>query len=173
MVPGWPPEARRWPRLAAPRRCLPPLRRRNGDAELVGDFDVSLDLREHGEAASDVKAADPHLDTVGAEATRQVERPGELVRLHADKPDKAKAAIAGDAFDDIARPHPGVGFIDCRDVDGKVWSEHLASRRAEGETIDGGERIRRHSRAEPLHDVAVGVVMRWLIAGHVYSIARG
>src|SRR5262245_10497710 len=50
----------------------------NGDAELVGDFDVSLDLGEHGEAASDVKAADPHLDTVGAEATRQVERPGEL-----------------------------------------------------------------------------------------------
>src|SRR5262245_26082461 len=31
----------------------------NGDAELVGDFDVSLDLGEHGEAASDVKAADP------------------------------------------------------------------------------------------------------------------
>src|SRR5262249_49381942 len=91
----------------------------NGDAELVGDFDVSLDLGEHGEAASDVKAADAHLDTVGAEATRQVERPGELVRLHADKPDKAKAAIAGDAFDDIARPHPDVGFIDGRDVDGR------------------------------------------------------
>ena len=61
----------------------------------------------------------------------EVEGPGKLVRLHANEPDQAEAAVAGDAFDDIAWPHPGVGLIDCRDVNGNVRPKHWARRRAE------------------------------------------
>ncbi len=38
----------------------------DGDAELLGEFDIGLRLGEHGETAGYVEAADHHLDAGGA-----------------------------------------------------------------------------------------------------------
>ena len=134
----------------------------DGDAELLRDFDVGLGLVQHGETAGHVKAADHHLYARGQQRAGNVERAGELVRLHADQPDQSDPAMAGDAPGDRLRPHPGVGLVDGQHVDGEVGAEHVPRGGAQRQAIDGGERVRRHGRAEPLHDIAVGIVMRRL-----------
>ena len=99
----------------------------------------------------------------------RAQRPGdiecarEFVRLHADDPDKAEAAVVGDLRAVMSRRLDArVGLIDRDDVDGEIGAEHLPLGRTVGEAEDGGKRVRRHRRAEPLHDIAVVVVMRRL-----------
>ena len=86
---------------------------------------------------------------------------GEFVRLHADQADQAEAAVLGDAPRDLARAHAGIGLVDGHDVD-RSRARAAAARRAERKAIDRGKRVRRHGRAQPLHDIAVVVVMRRL-----------
>ena len=87
---------------------------------------------------------------------------GKFIRLHADDADQAEPAILLDPLGDRARADARVGLVHGGDVDGKVGAEQLPLGGAEREAIDGGERVRRHGRAHPLHDVAVVVVMRRL-----------
>ena len=132
------------------------------DAEILRHLDVGRHLVEHGEAAGDVETADRHLHAGRAQGSRDVERPGELVGLHADNPDQAEPAIALDELGDLARADAGVGLVHGDDVDGEVRPEDVPLAGAAREAVDGGERVRRHGRADPLHDIALGVVMRRL-----------
>ena len=80
----------------------------------------------------------------------------------ASEADQAAAAILFDAANDVARLDATVGLVDGVHVDRKLGTEQLALGRTLGEAEHGGERVRRHGRAQPLHDVAVMVVMRRL-----------
>ena len=82
--------------------------------------------------------------------------------MHADEADQAEAAMTLQAGNDLLRLDPSVGFIDRRDIDGDVGSQHLALCGVDREPIERSQRIRRHDRAEPLDHIAVVVVMRWL-----------
>ena len=68
-------------------------------------------FREHGQAAADVKTADGHGKTLGTELPRQVDGPGELVRLHAGQDDQSPAALGADAAGDLAHRNDRVGFV--------------------------------------------------------------
>ena len=87
-------------------------------------------------------------------------RAGEFVGLHADDADQPEPAMLGDAAHRAFRHDAGVGLVDGDDVDRQIGAEHAALGGAVGQAEHRGQRIRRHGRAQPLHDVAVGVVMR-------------
>ena len=109
-----------------------------------------------------MEPTDHHRHALLAQRPRNIERAGKLVRLHADNANESQAAVLRDAPRDRSRLHSRVGFIDRENIDGKRGAEDLARGSAHGKAIDGSERVRRHGRAEPLHDITVSVVMRWL-----------
>ena len=109
-----------------------------------------------------MEAADHDLHAGRAQGPRDIDGAGEFVRLRADDADQADAAILGDAARDLARAHAGIGLVHGHDVDRQIGAEQLPLGRAERKAIDRGKRVRRHGRAQPLHDIAVIVVMRRL-----------
>ena len=82
--------------------------------------------------------------------------------MHADDPDHAAAAVLGDTARDLLRLDPGIGLVHGHDVDRQIGAKQLPLGGALGETVDRGERVRRHGRTDPLHDIAVVVIMRRL-----------
>ena len=72
------------------------------DAHVERRLQVGLQLRQHGEAAGDVEAADDHRDAGRAQRPGDIERARKLVRLHADEPDQAEAVVAPEVRDDVA-----------------------------------------------------------------------
>src|SRR5258708_16864289 len=95
-----------------------------------------------------------------------------LVRLHADQADKAEIIIGAHLGDDALDAHAGVGLVDGDDVDVDVGPEHLALGAIVDQAVDGGERVRRHRRAEPADDIAVVVLMRRFYQDHAQTLAR-
>ena len=75
-------------------------------------------------------------------------------------PTSPSPPLLGDAAHELSRHDAGVGLVDGDDVDRKIGAEHAALGGAVGQAEHRGKRVRRHGRAQPLHDVAVGVVMR-------------
>ena len=67
-------------------------------------------LRQHGEAARHVEAADGDGDAAAAKAPRQVEGARKLVRLHADEFDEARARRS-DGGGDFLGSYAGVGLV--------------------------------------------------------------
>src|SRR5262249_17295204 len=55
-----------------------------------------------------------------------------------------------------------VGLVDSGQIDVHVGAKHLPGGGILDETIDRGERVRRHGRAPPADDIAVVVLMRRL-----------
>ena len=109
-----------------------------------------------------MEAADHHLNAGFAQRPRDIHRAREFVGLHADNADEPEPAILGDAAHELLRHDARIGLVDGDDVDRKIGAKHLAFRRAVGQAEHGGKRVRRHGRAQPLHDIAVSVVMRRL-----------
>ena len=130
-------------------------------AEIERPLHLRIDLRQHREGAGDMEAADPDGHAELAEDAGQVERAGELVRLHADQHHHSGAGFA-DIARDLLRPHPAIGLVDGVDVDGDVGAKHALFRAFDGESVEAGERIRRNRRADPLDHVAVVVIVRRL-----------
>src|SRR5580704_11337412 len=95
-----------------------------------------------------------------------------LVRLHADQADKTEITVGAHLGDDAVDAYAGVGFVDGDDVDIDIGPEHFALRAIVDQAVDGGQRIRRHRRAEPADDIAVVVVMRRLYQDHAETLAR-
>ena len=127
---------------------------------------------KHGKAAGDVEPADDHRDAGLAQRPRDVERARKLVRLHADQPHHAEAAMAAQQRDDVLDLHPRVGLVDGGDVDRDLGAEDLALRRIRRERVDAGERVRGDRGAHPLDDVAVVVVVRRLDQDELETDAR-
>ena len=94
-----------------------------------GLLEIGLQLREHGEAAGDMEAADDHGQACRAEWARDIERAGKLVRLHADDPNQAEPVMALKLRQQLLDFDAGVDLVDHRDVDVGVGSEHGATSR--------------------------------------------
>ena len=127
-----------------------------------GLLEIGLQLREHGEAAGDMEAADDHGHALRAEWAGDIEGAGILVRLHAHDPNQAEPVMALKLRQQLPDFDARVDLVDHRDVDGGVGSEHAALPRIPTQAVKHGERVRRHEGAHPLNDVAVVVVMRRL-----------
>ena len=84
-------------------------------------------LRQHGDAAGDVEAADADRQPGGEERPREIDRARKLVRLHADQADQRLAAGLADHPDDLVRPDPPVGLVIGVQADVDVRPEHLAA----------------------------------------------
>jgi hypothetical protein len=80
--------------------------------------------------------------------------------LNADKRDQA--SLAAKLARDAIRANAGVGFVESGDDEFGIVAEDAAALGLEREAVEDGEGVRRNRGAEPLDDVAVVVVMRWL-----------
>ena len=104
-------------------------------AHVERDLQVGLHLRQHGEAAGDVEAADHHLDAGLAQRTGDIERARELVRLHADEAHQPEAVVVADTRDDVLGLDPRIGLVHRGDVDLDIGPEHLARRAASAASV--------------------------------------
>ncbi len=132
------------------------------DAHGLRRFDVGRQLRQHGDAAGDMKAADAHRQTGGEERLRQIDRARKLVGLHADQADQRAAAFAADHADDLVGADAPVGLVVGVQPDVDARPQHFAARGVFGQRIQAGQRVGRDRRAQPLDRIAVVVVMRRL-----------
>ena len=132
------------------------------DAQLAAGVEFDRAAVQHRQAARDMEAAHDDRDAGGAERPRDIERAGILVRLHADQPDQAEAAVALEAREQRRHVDAGVGLVDRLDLDLDVRAEHLPLGAIAGDAVNRGQRIRRNRRAPPADDVAVVAVVRRL-----------
>src|SRR5580704_6934293 len=95
-----------------------------------------------------------------------------LVRLHADQADEAEITAGPHLGNDALDAHPRIGLVDGDDIDIDVGPKHFALRAIVDQAVYGGQRIRRHRRAEPADHIAVVVVMRRLHQDHAETLAR-
>ena len=132
------------------------------DAELLRLAHVLRHLRQHGDAAGDVEAADADRQPGGQELPRQVDGARKLVGLHADQTDQRPAALLADLADDPVRAYAPVGFVVGMQADFDAGSQHVAALGVHRQAVEAGERVGRDGRAEPLDGIAVVIVMRRL-----------
>ena len=133
------------------------------DAERLRLLQFRRHLRQHGEAARDVEAADRHLARRAARRRRAMSMArGKLVGLHADQADQPEAAAA--AMSRAMRSGRMRVLVSSSgdDVDVDIVAEHAAAAAIERQAVQHGQRVRRNRRAQPLDDIAVIVVMRRL-----------
>ncbi len=142
----------------------PPLRlaRVERDAEVERFVQRIGPLRQHRKTAGNMESADNHRYPRGPQGTGAVHHARELVRLHADEADHAKAAIVLNLTDDMVRPDAGVGLVDRKDLDRDVLAKDLIFHAFLRDAEQAGERIGGQRRLPPLDDVALVVVMRRL-----------
>ena len=81
------------------------------DAERLRLAHVRRHLRQHRDAAGDVKAADADRQSGGEERPRQIDRARKLVGLHADQRDQRRAAGLADHPDDPLGADAPVGLV--------------------------------------------------------------
>ena len=119
-------------------------------------------LRQHGEAARDMESADDNRDPGRPKRPSAVHHPRELIRLHADETDHAKAAVVLDLAGDALGADAGVGLVDGEDLDVHVLAKNLIFHAFLRDAKQAGERIRGQRRLPPLDDIALVVVVRRL-----------
>ena len=130
------------------------------DADLLRGLDVVRQLGKHRQAARDVETAHHDLDAFGKERTGDIGRAGKFVRLNADDTHEPLAAIVLNEGNQLVELDPLIGLVDCDHVDGKIGTQHAPFGGVDREAVDGGERVGGHRGFQPLHHVAVGVVVR-------------
>ncbi len=130
------------------------------DAHVHRLLQLRRDAAEHRQAARNVKAAEAHLNSSGAQRAGDVQRARKLVGLHADQ--HHQAALAGQRARDAPRTDARVVLIHGLDVDLNLRPEHAARAAVEREAVHHRQRVRRHGGAEPLDDVAIVVIVRGL-----------
>ena len=138
------------------------LAREEGNAQILRVAHVARHLRQHGDAAGNVEAADADRQSRGKERPRKIDGARKLVRLHADEADERPAAFLADHVDDPVRPNAPIGLVVGVETDVDFGSEHLALARILREAIQAGQRVGRYCRAHPLDRIAVVIVMRRL-----------
>ena len=109
-----------------------------------------------------MKAADADLDAGRAQAARDIHSAWKLVGLHSDESHQAAAAGAGDLPRNALRLDARIRLVDGGDVDDDVVTEYAPLLAVQSQTIQHCQRIGRNRGAEPLNDVSVVVVVRWL-----------
>ena len=134
----------------------------NGNAQILSLADFGRQLRKHGEATGNMKAADADLDARRAQRARDVHRPRKLVRLDADEADQPATAVVAYLPDDLARIDPRVGFVIGAQAELDIVAQNLAGGRVRRKSVERRQGIGRHDRTEPLDDVTVVVIVRRL-----------
>ncbi len=108
-----------------------------------------------------MEAAHDHLDAGIEEGPADIDRAGELVRLHADETDHG--AVRGfQPLEQLLEADDRIGLVDHIDLDVDVVADDLPRAAVVDQAIDRCEGIRGYGGAEPLDDVAVIVVVRRL-----------
>ena len=155
-----------------PRRDAPRLRRRRSRCREPARFWMSLGISfSIGRQPETWKPPIITWTPAARNGRAMIHRAGEFVGLHADNPDQTETAVVGDAAR-IVRVLTRVLVSSMAMTSmGRSGPRIAALGRAIGEAEDGGKRVRRHGRAQPLHDIAVGVVMRRLDEDQLESTA--
>src|SRR5437763_1439457 len=98
-----------------------------------------------------METADDHRDAGSAHGTRDVERTWKLVRLDADKPNDAEAAVALEQGQNHCNVDTCICFIDYGKIEIDVRPERGTTGRIAGDAVDDGERVRGGERSRPLN----------------------
>ena len=130
-----------------------------GATDVERPLKVRVHFGQHGEAARDVETADHDGDARGPKRPGDVERARKLIRLHPDQPDHSEAAGLLDPPADFFRPYARVGFVKRGDDNVDVGAEDPALRAVGGESVEGGQGVRRYQRSKKLNDIAVVIVV--------------
>ena len=118
-----------------------------------------------------MEAADDDRQVGGTEPSGKVHGAGKLIGLYPDQPDKSPAGLP-DPADDTVDIDDGVGFVVSFQSDLDFGAERVCSRTIGECAIDDSEAVRGDSRAKPLNDIAVIVVMRRLDQDDQESASR-
>src|SRR5262249_21581603 len=129
------------------------------DAHVERSLQVGADVVEHRKHTGDVKASDDYGNTGLAERLCDVQRSRELIRLNPDQPNKAKIIVRAHFADDAIDTQASISFVDSDDFYFRFGTEDLALRAIVNESINAGQRIRRHWRAVPANNIAVVIVI--------------
>ena len=97
-----------------------------------------------------------------AEAARDVHGAWKLIGLHSHQGDHATTAAASDPPRNTLRVDAGIGLVDGGDIDDDVIAQHAALVAVQSQAIQHRQSIGRNRRTQPLNDVSVVVVVRWL-----------
>ena len=95
---------------------------------------------QHAEHARDVKAADGDLDAARAQRPRDVQRPGELVGLHADQHHHPGAGLF-DHLGDALGPDQRVGFVMGVNFELDIVAQHVALGAVHGQAMQRRKRV--------------------------------
>ena len=109
-----------------------------------------------------METADRDLHAGRTQAARDIHGARIMVGLHSDEGDQAAAAGARDVARNTLRVDARIRFVEGLDIDGDVIAEHAALPAVERQAIQHRQRIGRNRGAQPLNDVSVFVVVRWL-----------
>ena len=143
-----------------------------GDAERLGLAQLPRHFRKHGEAAGDMETADRDRQPGLEERLRQVDGARKLIGLNPHEADEALPALLADQADDLAWPHPAVGFVISVQAKLDIRPERLVSAQLLAQAVEAGERVRGNGGANPLNRIAVIIVMRRLDHDEMENIAR-
>ena len=135
---------------------------KKGDAECGRRAHLLGYFRQHGDASGNVEPADADRQAGMQKRLRQIDSPGELVRLHADQAEHAAATCPPDHPDVPIGSDTLVGLVVGVDADRYIGPEHLPPAGVYSETVEAGQRVRRYRRLDPLDRIAVVGVMRRL-----------
>ena len=86
-------------------------------------------LRQHREAAGDMKPTDGDLHASGAKSPRQIDGARKLIGLDADQANQAAPAAGGDLAGDSLGANSRVGLVDDRNLDFDIGAEDLSRSR--------------------------------------------
>ena len=114
------------------------------DAERLRIAHILRHLRQHGDAARDVKAADADRQSGGEERPGEIDGAGKLIRLHPDQANQRFAAGLANHSDDPVRPDAPIGFVVGMQVDLDVRPEHFPAARVLGQAVQTCQRVGRN-----------------------------
>ena len=144
-----------------------------GDAQVQGLAQLHRHLLQHRKTTAHVEAANGHRRAGGAELAGQVQRPGELVRLNPNEPHQHPPPILAELPDEARRIDVGIGLVQGAHPDLHTRAQHLALGAVQGDTVHGGQAVRRQGGAPPLDHIAVVVVMRRLDPKDMHEVGWG
>ena len=107
----------RWVRIKPALTLALRLAGKQSDSERLCLFQFRRQLRQHQNAATDMKTAHDNFDSNGKELTGQVKRTRELVGLHSYKTDETLVAVTSKSSDNPRHRYNRCRFVERFDLD--------------------------------------------------------
>jgi hypothetical protein len=131
------------------------------NAEIERFLEIGRHRRQHGDAATDVEAAHDDRYAERPELPAEIKRAWKLVGLDADQSDHAAAGCA-DALGHARNVDHGIALIAGLDLDIDIGPKHAILGALFDQSVDARQAVRGQRRAQPLDDVTILVIVRWL-----------